>query len=65
MQVSVGKEKGKRMYLTEVIDDDFWDWKGKKILIAAPTGMGKTTFVVRVLLKYMKKRRKKLLILCN
>lgn len=65
MKISVKSEKEKKIYLADAIGDDFWDWKGKKIFIAAPTGMGKTTFVVKVLLKHLKRRGKKLLILCN
>ncbi len=39
--------------------------EGKKVLISAPTGMGKTTFIIKTLLNYLRKRRKKLLVLCN
>lgn len=64
-KVSIRKCKSQKKYLAEQIGDDFWEWNGKKILISAPTGMGKTTFVVRVLLDHLRKRGKKLLILCN
>ncbi|MBD5488695.1 MAG: DEAD/DEAH box helicase family protein [Lachnospiraceae bacterium] len=64
-KVHIIKEKCPQKYLAEMIADEIWEWKGKKILISAPTGFGKTTFVVKVLMVYHRKRGKKLLILCN
>lgn len=55
---------GKR-YLAELIGNEFKQWGRKKVIITAPTGMGKTTFIVDVLLPYLSERKKKLLILCN
>lgn len=39
--------------------------KGKKVVLKAPTGMGKTTFILKVFLKCCKAYSKKVLILCN
>lgn len=66
MQVRVIRKKGKT-YLTELIGNEYEGWDGKKILISAPTGMGKSTFVVGALLEYAKNRyrKTKMLILCN
>lgn len=54
-----------QQYLTELIGDDYMEWEGRKILISAPTGMGKTTFILQVFLRYFKRKRKKVLILSN
>lgn len=64
VRVIYKKKKGKR-YLAELIGDEHRGWKGKKILITAPTGMGKSTFVVENLLDSVKWRKCKTLILCN
>ena len=54
-----------KKYLTDLIGDEYQTWGNKKILISAPTGMGKTTFIVKVLLPYLHSQGRKLLILCN
>ena len=46
-----------QQYLTELIGDDYMEWEGRKILISAPTGMGKTTFILQVFLRYFKRKR--------
>lgn len=55
----------KKKYLAELIGEEYREWEGKKILINAPTGMGKTTFVLQTLLPYFRRKRGKVLILCN
>ena len=65
MKVRVIKKKTEKPYLEELLRDEYQEWKGKKILISAPTGMGKTTFVVETLLNDARMRGKKLIILCN
>lgn len=52
-------------YLTDLIGDEYRKWGNRKILISAPTGMGKTTFIVKILLPYLHSQGRKLLILCN
>ncbi len=54
-----------KKYLSDLIGEDFKTWEGKKVLITAPTGMGKSTFVVKKLLPFHQEQNKKLLILCN
>ena len=54
-----------RKYLTNLIGDDYKDWSKRKIILTAPTGLGKTTFVVDRLLSDIKLSGKKMLILCN
>lgn len=55
----------RKKYLYDMIGEDFKTWEGKKVLITAPTGMGKSTFIVKKLLPFHQKQNKKLLILCN
>lgn len=59
--------QGRKKYLSELIGDGFRGWNGKKVMISAPTGIGKSTFVTEILLNDVKnqKRRGMLLILCN
>ena len=54
-----------KKYLAELIGNEFMEWTGKKIMINAPTGMGKSTFVVEVLLQYLRQCGEKMIILCN
>ena len=54
-----------KKYLSEVIGDEYFDWGKRKIIIQAPTGCGKSTFIIRVLLKRYQRKHWKLLILCN
>lgn len=55
----------KKVFLTELIADDYQNWGRRKIIIQAQTGMGKTHFLVKTLLPYYRSRKKKVLILCN
>ena len=42
------------------------EWKcGEHIVIAAPTGSGKTSFVLGRLLSYAKQKKRKIIYLCN
>ena len=52
-------------YLEERIGDEYYYWGSGKIFIEAPTGSGKSTFVVKNLLDMYQKRGNRLLILCN
>lgn len=56
-----------KKYISDEIGvETYGKWlDGKKIIINAPTGTGKTTFVLKELLPYCKSRGKKMLILCN
>ena len=40
-----------KKYLSEVIGDEYFDWGKRKIIIQAPTGSGKSTFIIQALLK--------------
>lgn len=54
-----------KIYLRDVIGKEYQQWHSRKIILCAPTGAGKTTFILKELLPYYKKNNKKLLILCN
>ena len=57
----------RKQYISELIDESTYsDWLyGKKVMLNAPTGAGKTTFILSVFLKYCKRCGKKMLILVN
>ena len=55
----------RKRYLSDLIGDDYMEWYKRKIILTAPTGLGKTTFIVDRLLTYTKLNKKKMLILCN
>lgn len=59
-------------YLSSIIGDTYKQWGRKKIIIEAPTGMGKSTFLLKKIVPYVKNERgvrlhgdSKVLILCN
>lgn len=52
-------------YLSNVISESYKEWGSRKIFLNAPTGSGKTTFILKRLLPYYKEQNYKLLILCN
>ena len=54
------------MFLSEIIGNEFVQWEGDtQVLIHAPTGMGKTTFVVKTLLPYAVHKDREILYLSN
>lgn len=52
-------------YISQLIGEAYKEWGARKVILTAPTGAGKTTFVVRILLLYHFLRGCKVLILCN
>lgn len=54
-----------KKYITEIIGNEFCYWEKKKIFLQAPTGSGKSTFILQNLLNHYRRKRWKLLILCN
>lgn len=54
-----------KKYLAELIGDSFKKWQNKKILITAPTGIGKTTFILDKLIPFHAASNHKILVLCN
>lgn len=56
-----------KKYISDEIGVDVYGkWlAGEKVIINAPTGTGKTTFILKEILPYCKSRRKRMLILCN
>lgn len=48
------------MFLGDSIGEKYKEWKaGDCIFISAPTGSGKTTFILKTLLSYLAKRPQK------
>lgn len=56
-----------KKYLAEIIGDSFYEWDGKKVILKAPTGAGKTTFVLNKIIPYYlsMNNKRKVLIICN
>lgn len=55
-----------KRYVSERIGDDYLNWQvGRNILISTPTGSGKTTFVIDVLLRYAIRQGKHVVYYCN
>ena len=53
-------------YITDVIGEAYKRWCAKKpVIIHAPTGAGKTYFILHTLLPYVAQRGKKMVYLCN
>lgn len=62
----VGGTKMQRYISDALRMETYGTWiKGRKVIINAPTGAGKTTFILTELLPYCRSRDKKMLILCN
>lgn len=61
----------KKHYIADVIGDDFKNWGKGRVIIDAGTGCGKTTFIINVLLQWVKDKYQndpgghKILYLCN
>ena len=61
-----------KKYISKEIGEDFIGWGRRKVIIEAPTGAGKSTFLIKKIVPYIQKikrrsfrRDKKVLILCN
>ncbi len=61
-----------KKYISEEIGEAFIAWGRRKVIIKAPTGAGKTTFLLKIIIPYIQKTRgkgfrldKKVLIICN
>lgn len=56
----------KRYIADEILMSEYSKWLyGRKIMLIAPTGMGKTTFILSEFLPYCIARDRKIAILCN
>ncbi len=53
------------MHLKDFIGNSYLKWQSNKIFIKAQTGLGKSTFIIQVLLELYKNTGQKLLIICN
>lgn len=53
-------------YISDIIGDAYQDWaEGDNILIATPTGSGKSTFILKCLLPYAAACQKHIVYVCN
>lgn len=59
------KRSKKKIWVTDLIGDDFKKWDYKRILLGSGTGRGKTTFSLGVYSKDQLQRNKSVLYLCN
>lgn len=56
----------KKQHVTDIIGDDYLNWKLRdKIVISTPTGSGKTTFILKKLLRNAAAQNKHLVYFCN
>lgn len=54
------------MYLSDIIRDEYRQWQPySRILIHAPTGIGKTTFIIRILLLHALQNGREILYVSN
>lgn len=55
-----------RRYVSDIVGNAFENWKeGDQILITTPTGSGKTTFILKTLLKHAKDLNRHIVYFCN
>lgn len=55
-----------KIYVSDMVGEEFKQWgDNEKIIIATPTGSGKTTFVIEKLVDYAYSRRKHVVYFCN
>ena len=62
----MGAEDYGKRYITDIIGEEYRSWKPKDIIeITAPTGSGKTSFILKTLLPYAVEKNLKILYLVN
>ena len=55
-----------KKYISEIIGSEYMNWNpGDKYMVNAPTGSGKTSFIIDTLFPYAIKNGRKILYLCN
>lgn len=54
-----------KKYLSDIIGEGYREWGKRKIVISTPCGSGKTTFMLKTLYPYYRKREMKVLMVCN
>lgn len=52
-------------HMSDLIQDQYKDWKDTKVILSGGTGSGKTYFVINILIPYYIGMRKNVLYLCN
>lgn len=57
--------KKSKVWLSDLVGEDYKRWNKESIIFNCGTGCGKTTFVVKILTPYAKQQGKRILYLCN
>ncbi len=55
----------KKLWVSELIGNDYKNWKNEFVILDCGTGCGKSYFCIHVLGNYAKLQKKKILYLCN
>lgn len=56
---------GKQIWVSNIIGNDYKEWKNEFVVLDCGTGCGKSYFALHVLGNYAKKQKKRILYLCN
>lgn len=56
---------GKQTWVSNIVGDDYKEWKNEFVVLDCGTGCGKSYFALHVLGNYAKKQGKRILYLCN
>lgn len=59
------KHMKKKRYISDLMGEEYKKYKNEKVILSAPTGMGKTSFILKNFVPYQTLKGKKTLILCN
>ena len=59
------KRSKKKLWVSELIGNDYKNWNNEFVILDCGTGCGKSYFCIHVLGNYAKLQRKKILYLCN
>ena len=57
--------KCNKLWVSDLIGNDFYSWNGKRVLLGFGTGRGKTVFALKYYSKYQLEHGQKVLYLCN
>lgn len=57
--------KNKKIYISDIIGDEYKEWNNEKVILDCGTGRGKTYFILNILCLYALQEGKSVLYLCN
>lgn len=55
----------KKLYLSDIIGEEYKSWNNEKVILDCGTGRGKTYFIINSLCLYAAEKNKSVLYLCN